>query len=162
MTKYLISFVALVSVWIPWAHAAEAPRPTPTTTTTTSVLASPKVTTTVTPAIHATHAECAGWLALARQVGWADRDLPTLEFVLWRESRCLPTVYNAKDPNGGSHGLTQVNGFWCRPSRYYPNGYLQHHGVLTTCEDLYAPAINLRAALALYDYSDGWAQWYLP
>lgn len=157
MTKYFAIVALLVSTWIPWAEAANAPaKRTPATTTTTTT----STTTTTTPAPLAEHAECAPWLALAREAGWHDGDLPTLEFVMWRESRCQPQVHNATDPNGGSHGLTQVNGFWCRPSRYYPSGYLQHHGVLTTCDELYSPATNLRAARALYEYSDGWAQWY--
>jgi hypothetical protein len=107
------------------------------------------------------HPECAEYLALATTLGWPQEHLEMLEVVMWRESRCQPHQLNASDPNGGSIGLTQVNRFWCLPSRYYPNGYLQTYGVLSTCEQLYEPAFNLVAALALFDYSDGWAQWAL-
>jgi hypothetical protein len=90
--------------------------------------------------------------------------MPTLDRIMYRESRCDPTQLNAADPNGGSISLTQINRFWCLPSRYYPSGYLQHVGVLDTCDDLYEPEINLRAALALVAYSESvglssWHQW---
>jgi hypothetical protein len=90
--------------------------------------------------------------------------LPALDKVLYVESRCDAAQHNATDPNGGSHGLTQINGFWCLPSRYYPLGYLQTHDVLTECADLYDPGTNLRAAYALVVYSVeagvcAWHQW---
>lgn len=90
--------------------------------------------------------------------------MPTLDRVIYRESRCDPSQHNPKDPNGGSHGLTQVNGFWCLPSRYYPLGYLQTIGVLDSCADLYKPRVSLRATMALINYSRGvglcsWSQW---
>lgn len=90
--------------------------------------------------------------------------LPSLDRIMYRESRCLPDQVNLDDPNGGSHGLTQINGFWCKPSRWYPLGYLQTFGVLTECADLYNPETNLRAAYALVQYSIEvglcpWAQW---
>jgi hypothetical protein len=104
------------------------------------------------------------WWSLARVVGFTDEQMPTLDRILFRESRCDETQLNSSDPNGGSVGLTQVNRFWCLPSRYYPDGYLQTMGVLTKCDDLYTPAINLRAALALVAYSrsvdlSDWHQW---
>lgn len=90
--------------------------------------------------------------------------MPTLDRVIYRESRCDPTQHNKADPNGGSRGLTQVNGFWCKPSRYYPLGYLQTFGVLDTCDDLYKPRVALRATMVLIEYSRSaglcaWHQW---
>jgi hypothetical protein len=111
------------------------------------------------------NAKCPHWWQLARLVGWEKKQLLTLDAVIWRESRCLPTVYNAGDPNGGSYGLLQVNGFWCSPSRYYPTGYLQAHGVLVRCADLYQPSVALAAGLAVFKYSaqenngNGWQPW---
>jgi hypothetical protein len=126
--------------------------PTTTSTTTTSIVPIP-------PA-----ARCAQWWQLATEVGFSESLLPTLDRIIYRESRCDPTQHNAADPNGGSNGLTQINRFWCLPSRYYPNGYLQTVGVLSSCDNLFDPAANLRAALALVAYSesvglDSWAQW---
>lgn len=108
--------------------------------------------------------ECAEWYPLAMEVGWPDELWPRLSKIMWRESRCLPNAYNGDDPNGGSYSLAQINGYFCRPSRYNPNGWLQDQGVLDNCLDLYDPETNLRAALHLYTYSlykngNGWHPW---
>jgi Lysozyme like domain len=95
----------------------------------------------------------------AKAIGWPADQLGMLVAVAQRESRCQPNAFNATDPNGGSHGIMQINGFWCEPSRYWPNGYLQAYGLLTECIDLYDRETNLRAALAIYRYSNGWRAW---
>jgi len=87
--------------------------------------------------------------------------------VMHKESRCIYTVFNGDDPNGGSIGLFQINMFWCKPSRYFKDGWLQSQGILDECGDLYNPLINLQAAKAIYDYSvehndgNGWQPWGL-
>jgi len=97
----------------------------------------------------------------AKAIGWPADQLGMLVAIAQRESRCQPDAFNPKDPNGGSYGIMQINGFWCQPSRYWPNGYLQAYGLLTSCTDLYDREINLRAALAIYRYSNGWRAWSL-
>ena len=72
-----------------------------------------------------------------------------------------PDAFNATDPNGGSAGAMQINYFWCKPSRYYANGYLQAYGLIRTCDDLFDLEDNLRSALAIYRYSNGWRAWSL-
>jgi soluble lytic murein transglycosylase-like protein len=84
--------------------------------------------------------------------------------IMWRESRCNPGSVNQDDPNGGSLGLLQINQFWCRPNQYTDNGWLQDMGILDECLELYDPATNLRAGLAMYSYSvyknaNGWHPW---
>lgn len=108
--------------------------------------------------------QCPELVDVALTVGWAEQHLDRLDKILWRESRCQATAHNATDPNGGSHGVSQVNGFWCRPNRYSPTGWLQAEGVLKQCDDLYKPATNLKAALAIFHYSldrngCGWSPW---
>lgn len=110
--------------------------------------------------------ECRRWITSAITIGWEREELATLAKVLYRESRCIPTSFNPDDPMGGSHGLLQINGFWCQPSRYYPNGYLQSLGLIESCQDLYRPLTNLRAGLAIWRYSEkanqnGWSPWAL-
>jgi len=95
----------------------------------------------------------------AKAIGWPADQLGMLVAIAQRESRCRPNAFNPSDPNGGSYGIMQINGFWCQPSRYWPNGYLQAHGLLTSCADLYDRETNLRAALAIYRYSNGWRAW---
>lgn len=130
----------------------------PTTTTTT--------TTTVPVAPHrGADQMCPEWHQTALQVGWAPEDLSKLSYVLWRESRCDPMAHNTKDPTpDGSRGLSQINGYWCRANRYNPGGFLQSRGVLNTCSDLHDPAVNLMAALAIWQYGrdlgrTGWGPW---
>ena len=98
---------------------------------------------------------------MARHVGWAEQDLTQLVAIAYRESRCNPTAFNASDPNGGSAGVMQINYFWCKPSSYYANGYLQAYGLLRTCDDLFDLETNLRSALAIFRYSNGWRAWSL-
>jgi len=131
------------------AQAISEPPATTTTTTTTTV---PEPT-----------GRCAQWQHTAIAAGWTEDQWERLDYVLWRESRCLPDVHNDTDPNSGSYGLAQINGFWCRPSRYNPDGWLQAQGVLDHCTDLYDPVVNLTAARAVWDYAEargcGWSPW---
>ncbi len=113
-------------------EAASAPlveperrRPTETTSTTTST-----TTTLPVPA----DAYCGGWWNLAREVGWSEENLPKLDYVIYRESRCLPEAFNAKDPNGGSAGLTQIktpNDLYHYDSQYLGT-YIQLHSYAHT------------------------------
>ena len=117
--------------------------------------------TTLTTQPDAPKSLCEQVFDTAKAIGWPADQLGLLVAIAQRESRCQPDAFNASDPNGGSYGIMQINGFWCQPSRYWPNGYLQAHGLLTSCTDLYDRATNLRAALAIYRYSNGWRAWSL-
>lgn len=110
---------------------------------------------------------CPDVVEAAYALGWHFDDLDELDYVVWRESRCLPHVHFDGDPNGGSHGLMQINGFWCQPSRYHANGWLQGQGLVSSCEDLYNPIVNLLAGQAIFNYSsanngNGWQPWAMP
>lgn len=99
---------------------------------------------------------CPQWWAAAELAGWSADALRDLDVVMHRESRCEPGVWNRQDPMGGSRGLLQVNGSWTR--------WLRERGILTVKEDLFDPAVNLRAALAIYRYGVdrhgfGWGPW---
>ena len=89
---------------------------------------------------------CPQWWQTAVDVGWRESLLPTLDYLMWRESRCLPDQHNKKDPVGGSRGLVQVNGFW--------TPWLASKGIVKRSEGLFRPRRNLRAALAIYNYAD--------
>lgn len=96
------------------------------------------------------------WWSLARQVGWEEDQLMTLDFVIHRESRGQTTAFNPKDPNGGSRCLIQINGSWTR--------WLRDKGVLTKADDLYDPRVCLTAGLIIYQYGIdrygwGWNPW---
>lgn len=117
-----------------------------------------------TPVIVPDNLKCPEYYALAKELGWPEDQLERLDHVMWRESRCDSSVHNTKDPASGSRGLIQINGFWCRPNRWTKNGYLQDHNILKTCEDLFDPAVNLRAGLSIYNYGlethrCGWGPW---
>ena len=114
------------------------------------------------------YGKCGEWRELALQIGWPAEEWPTLSYVLHRESRCNVDSHNKTDPLSGSRGLLQINGYWCRPSQYSANGWLQDQGILTTCDDLYNPETNLRAGLAIWLYGEdkhgcGWrGPWATP
>ena len=95
----------------------------------------------------------------AKAIGWPSDQLGMLVAIAMRESRCQPDAFNPKDPNGGSYGCMQVNGFWAKKTTAYPKGYLQTMGVLTHVDELFDRETNLRAALAIYRYSNGWRAW---
>lgn len=107
---------------------------------------------------------CGQWLDLALSVGWPLELWHQQSYVIWRESRCNFDSHYKADPMSGSRGLMQINGFWCRPNRWTDKGWLQDHGILNNCDDLFNPEINLRAAWAIYNYSagknnNGWNPW---
>ena len=106
----------------------------------------PPVTTTLPEGL------CSEWLADAIAVGWPVEEIGTVDYLIHRESRCDPSVINTEDPRGGSRGLLQINGHWCRPNPSYgiEDGWLQQLGIVSECDDLYDPHVNLQAALAIW------------
>lgn len=99
---------------------------------------------------------CPGWLDLARQVGWPEKQLPMVAAVIYFESRCLADI---KGDHSKSYSLMQVHtSSWCKPNRYWPDGYLQAKGILDTCDELLNPETNLRAGLEIWRVG-GWKQW---
>ena len=110
------------------------------------------------------YGRCGEYHDLAISVGWSEAQWKKLSFVMYRESRCNTMSFNKTDPNGGSRGLIQINGYWCKKNKYNPSGWLQAKGILNTCEDLFIPEVNLRAGLAMWNYSQqrnkcGWQPW---
>jgi len=100
---------------------------------------------------------CPQWWDVAVKAGWTVKQLPTLDYIMHRESRCRAVAHNTTLNRDGSEdlGLTQINDWsWCKPTRWQPKGWLQAMRVIQSCEDLFDPYINLRAAKALYDYSE--------
>jgi len=134
---------APITVW----QGLEPSAPLPTTTLVTTPITQPDA--------------CGEVFNMAKHVGFPEHELATAVAVAYRESRCQPDAFNANDPNGGSNGVMQINQFWCKPSRYWPNGYLQAYGLIKTCDDLFDLEHNMRSALAIYRYSEGWRAWSL-
>ena len=134
---------ALITVW----QGLEQPAPLPPTTVVATPITQPDACETV--------------YNVARHVGWPEHELTQLVAIAYRESRCQPDAFNPRDPNGGSAGAMQINYFWCKPSKYFVNGYLQAYGLIRDCNDLFDLEDNLRSALAIYRYSNGWRAWSL-
>jgi hypothetical protein len=114
----------------------------PTTTTSSTLFIDP----------YATAAE--QFAALAVNLGWPVAEYATLAKVIQRESNGIAIAVNPNDPMTGSYGLMQINGFWCKSE----NSFLQKAGLLTSCEMLLDPQINLRAGLIIFTRS-GWSPW---
>lgn len=116
----------------------------------------------------AQYGKCGEWRELALSIGWPAEEWPTLSYVLYRESRCNIGSHNKTDPSSGSRGLMQINGYWCRPSKWTQKGWLQDYSILNTCDDLFVPEINLRAGLTIWMYGEqkhgcGWrGPWATP
>ena len=140
------------------AMAAEAPqtppeplrRPVASTTTTTQ----PKPSKAV---LQRSEGEsCPGWIDLAREVGWPEEELPMVAAVVYFESRCQADI---KGDKAKSFGLMQIHtSSWCKPNKYWPDGYLQAKGLLKTCDELLDPATNLRVGLEIWQVGT-WKQW---
>lgn len=131
-----------------------------TTTTTTTVPATTTTQPTVAPQAvpsadpRELYGRCGEWYEPAVAIGWPEEEWPILSKVLYRESRCQPDAYNGSDPASGSRGLLQINGYWCRPSKWTEAGWLQDRGVLSACDELYDPVVNLRAGLLIWLYGE--------
>ena len=165
ISKTAISlFISVMSIFIltpPPAPTADDLAPAPITVWQGLEPASPTPPTTVVTTPITQPDACQTVFDMARHVGWPEHELTQLVAVAYRESRCNPEAFNPTDPNGGSAGVMQINYFWCKPSSYYANGYLQAYGLLRTCDDLFNLEDNLRSALAIYRYSNGWRAWSL-
>jgi len=117
-----------------------------TTTLISIVPTLPETTTTTTEAPKG----CAQYVADAITAGWPADQAPMLARVMFRESRCIPTAFNAQDSNGGSRGLMQMNGTHVQ--------WLTELGFITTLDDLFKPEVNLAASAHLYRMV-GWQAW---
>ena len=119
-------------------------------------LIEPTPTTSSTIYIDPYTSACEQFSALAINLGWPADQRTVLESIMKRESNCTPNAINSKDPNGGSRGLMQINGFW--------TPWLTERGIITEAENLLQADVNLRAALAIYNYGVerhgyGWGPW---
>ncbi len=97
-------------------------------------------------------ASCGEWWGTARSVGWPEELLPTLDDVMWHESRCDPTQTN---PATGDAGLLQINPYW-HEQRVADLGYEWKYA--------YTPEINLYVGYQIYLEAErfwgcGWQPW---
>ena len=119
-------------------------------------LIAPTTTTSSTIFIDPYSSACEQFSALAVNLGWPADQRTVLESIIKRESNCTPNSINRKDPNGGSRGLMQINGFW--------HSYLIERGIISKPKDLLHADTNLLAGLAIYNYGMerygfGWGPW---
>ena len=140
------------------AQAAEAPQTAPEAITSVQTVVS--VTDTTKPPRRALEASegqsCPGWVDVARDVGWPETELPMVGAITYFESRCQQGI---RGDNGGSWTAFQIHTkSWCKPNKYWPEGWLQAQGIVANCKDLLNPETAARAALAIWQYG-GWKQW---
>ena len=122
----------------------------------TPYLIEPTTTTSSTIYIDPYSSACEQFSALAVNLGWPADQRTVLEAIIKRESNCRPNAINRKDPNGGSRGLMQINGFWHK--------WLIERDIINKPQDLLHADVNLRAGLAIYNYGVerygfGWGPW---
>jgi hypothetical protein len=101
---------------------------------------------------------CVEFEDMAYEAGFPKNQIVIVSYVMWKESRCIATVTNRKDPKGGSRGLLQINGFWTK--RLVKANIIRHS------DDLFDPATNLRAGFYVFTYAVsearynyGWSPW---
>ena len=134
---------------------APPPLSTVPVTATTPVTTAPATTITATaPADIPEGGLCSEWWPTARSMGWPEELLPTLDDVMWNESRCQPDVISPTN----DYGLVQVN--WATWSHVVRDlGYNRDH--------LLVPAVNLLIGRLIYQtaldagYRCGWSPWYM-
>jgi hypothetical protein len=136
--------------------APSAPGEPSKTIDVTPFLIEPTTTTSSTIYIDPYSSACEQFSALAVNLGWDPDQRTVLQSIMKRESNCTPNAINRKDPNGGSRGLLQINGFWHK--------YLAERGIINQTKDLLDPVTNLRAGLEIYNYGMdrygfGWGPW---
>jgi hypothetical protein len=106
ISKLAISlFISVTSIFV--LHKPPAPTPAETKPAPITVWqglepASPLPTTTVVTTPITQPDACQTVFDMARHVGWPEHELSMVVSVAYRESRCQPDAFNAKDPNGGS------------------------------------------------------------
>jgi hypothetical protein len=92
------------------------------------------------------------WIDLARQIGWPEHTLATLEQIIWRESRCNPAAFADRPSTlDNSRGLLQINAWGT-----LADNIRRKCGVEP--EDLFDPAVNLACGLTYYRQS-GFRPW---
>lgn len=159
LTKIAVGFMAAMTAMGIAQFRADTQQPVKAPETTiTAPYSAPEPAPLVTVPTYVKTTNCAQVGVLAVASGLPTVEQATAVKVAYRESRCFSDAYNAKDPNGGSYGIYQISGFWCRPSTYWPQGWLQTKGVLETCADLFDPLINTNAMVAIWRNS-GWLPW---
>ena len=131
----------------------EEQRPT-TTTSTTVVPASTTTAVAVEWVAAPAGARCPDWWLPAQVAGWEPDLLPVLDWVIWRESRCLPDVVGT-----GGYGLLQIQ--WS-----VHRGWVEPLGFERG--DLLEPAVNLAVGRVLWQMAEddgaflcGWSPWYM-
>jgi hypothetical protein len=118
----------------------------------------PATTTTTTTTLPALVTTCTQVATLALAEGLPPSELETALKVAVRESRCTSDAFNSTDVMGGSRGIYQINGFWCRPNDNWPIGWLQAKGIVSDCADLFDPTTNTKAMVAIW-HNSGWLPW---
>lgn len=99
---------------------------------------------------------CGEFRDIALSVGWQPDEWKKLGRIIFRESRCDPTVLNNNAQTGDlSFGLVQIN----MRGKLGPDRLLRCS--LTKFEDLWDPATNLRCARVLFERA-GWEPWRMP
>jgi hypothetical protein len=143
---FISGLAAFTLLWDASAPAEPKLQPGEQITTTLISIVPTLPTTTTTEAPKG----CAQYVADAITAGWPADQAPMLARVMFRESRCIPTAYNAQDTAGGSYGLMQING--------QHKEWLIEQGFITSLDDLFVPSVNLRVSAHLYSMV-GWSAW---
>lgn len=135
MSVVFIIISAIASV-VPAPAVREGPRQIGPTT----------VLTTEAPTPAGLH--CPEWYGAERAAGWDDDQVPNVDRIMFRESRCSSTATHRNSNGTIDRGLMQVNSIHL--------AWLVEYGI--SASDLLVGETNLVAARLLWERS-GWAPW---
>ena len=98
---------------------------------------------------------CPQHYGAALAAGWSASDWARLDYIIYRESRCVPTAHNPRPPDD-SYGLMQLN---MRAHRSWVGPLVNWN-----FSRLFEPVVNFRMARVLFNkarsaYGCGWQPW---
>jgi hypothetical protein len=147
-----VAIIATIGVANVSASPADAPKTAPKGSVVAQEARKPASSTTTPPETTVPvlrfdtpeSAQCPQWWPLAAAVGFPLEELPQLDRIIWRESRCQPDAFNGHDA-----GLTQINQI-----------HREFVAVMgwTWPQDMFEPEPALRFTLKLWQGS-GWRPW---
>lgn len=91
---------------------------------------------------------CPDFYFAALDAGWQPDEMPQLDRIMWRESKCVSVATHRNDNGTIDRGLLQVNSIHL--------AWLSDLGI--RADDLLIAEVNLTAGRRLYE-QDGWSPW---
>lgn len=102
-------------------------------------------------------AKCPQWWQAIREAGFAEKDLIIVDHLIWKKSKCDPSLKVDKGDNT-YRGLLQIESHWF--------SFLRRATVIQSDQHLFDGTTNIKAAYQIYalgvrEHGWGWSEWGL-